>query len=341
MHGAILAQDSDSSKKPGSAYIVSGSLDMYYRYNFNNPKAYPYNNYTSFTHSSNSFELGMASVRIDHSFGKVAVTIDLGFGKRAEEFAYNDVNTLLAVKQAYLSYASSSKIKFTLGSWATHVGFELLDAYLNRTYSMSYMFSYGPFSHTGLKADISLGGKSALMVGVANPTDYRTAPSTPKSLIAQFSTGSKDDKLKAYFNFVGGKQNDYKKVVQGDVVLNYIVNEKFNLGFNGTIQSLKIDPDSAGKFNSANWEGLALYINYDPAKWFGLTLRTEYINDPDQYLGFKNVIVPTVAANFRVENLTIIPEFRFDHTGKDVFHKNDVDMTNSTGSFIFAAVYHF
>ena len=46
-----------------------------------------------------------------------------------------------------------------MGKWATHVGYELADAYLNRNYSMDYMFSYGPFSHTGLKADIGLGVK--------------------------------------------------------------------------------------------------------------------------------------------------------------------------------------
>ena len=99
-------------------------------------------------------------------------------------------------------------LKFTFGSWATHVGYELVDAYLNRNYSMSYMFSYGPFFHTGLKADISLGGKSAFMVGVTNPTDLRTATNMPKMFIGQFSTGSKDDKFKAWLNFQGGKFAD-------------------------------------------------------------------------------------------------------------------------------------
>ncbi len=33
------------------------------------------NNYTSFTNSQNSFELGMASLRADHSFGKASATI--------------------------------------------------------------------------------------------------------------------------------------------------------------------------------------------------------------------------------------------------------------------------
>jgi hypothetical protein len=282
----------------------------------------------------------MASLRADHSFGKVSATVDLGFGTRAEEFAYNDANTRFALKQAYITYAPSSKIKFTLGTWATHVGYELPDAYLNRNYSMSYMFTNGPFTHTGLKADISLGGKNALMFGVSNPTDYRSAPAMPKSIIAQFSTATKDDKLKAYFNFVGGKQNNTKKLVQGDITATYGVSNKFSIGFNGTLQSVKLK-DSTGKLTTAAWGGTALYLNVDPAGWFGLTLRVEYINDKDQYLGLKTVFAPTLSANFKINNLIIIPEIRLDNAGNAVFNKNIYAATKSTGSFVLAACYHF
>ncbi len=338
---AMLAQSTDSTMEKIANTTITGSVDGYYRYNFNNPKTYPYNSPTSFTHSSNSFELGMASIRADHSFGKVSATIDLGFGTRAEEFAYNDANTRFALKQAYVSYAPSSKIKFTLGSWATHVGYEMVDAYLNRNYCMSYMFTNGPFTHTGLKADISLGGKTALMVGISNPTDYRSAPGMPKSFIAQISTASNDDKLKAYFNFVGGKQNDYKKVVQGDVVAIYALSKQFSIGLNGTLQSVKLDTDSSGSFKQSNWQAVALYLNYDPINWLGLTLRTEYVSDKDEYLGLKKVFAPTLSANFKIDNLTIIPEFRFDNAGNAVFYKNASETTKSTGSFVLAATYHF
>ena len=336
-----FSQDSDSSGKKAAPLIITGSIDGYYRYDFNNPNLAPYNSFTSFTHSSNSFELGMASIRADHSFGKVSATIDLGFGNRAEEFAYNDGNTRLALKQLYISYAPSSTIKFTFGTWGTHVGYELLDPWLNRNYSMSYMFTNGPFTHTGLKADISVGGKSAFMVGISNETDFRSAPAVPKSFIAQFSTGSKDDKLKAYVNFVAGKQNDFKKVIQGDIVASYSVSDKFSLAVNGTLQSAKLDPDSTGNFSSYQWGGAALYLNYDPLNWFGLTLRGEYISDRDEYLGFKSVFAPTLSANFKVDNLTVIPELRFDNADNAIFYKNATETTSSTGNFILAAVYHF
>lgn len=48
---------------------ITGSVDAYYRYNFANAKAPQTseqitNNYTSFTNSQNSFELGMVSLRV-------------------------------------------------------------------------------------------------------------------------------------------------------------------------------------------------------------------------------------------------------------------------------------
>ena len=317
----VFSQGADTTAKKTSApVVITGSADGYYRYDFHNPKAAPYNSLTSFTRSGNSFELGMASLRADHSFGKVSATIDLGFGTRAEEFAYNDANTRLAIKQLYVTYAPAAAIKFTLGTWATHVGYELLDAYLNRNYSMSYMFTNGPFSHTGLKADITLGGKSAFMIGVSNPTDFRTAPGMPKSVIAQFSTGSKDNKLKAYFNFVGGKQSAFKKFAQEDIVATYAVSGKFSIGINGTLQSGKLT-DSTGRSASYAWSGAALYLNLDPVSWFGLTLRTEYINDKDEYLGLKSMFAPTLSANFKIDNLIIIPEIRLDNAGNAVFYK--------------------
>lgn len=336
-----FSQETDSAAKTTQSTTITTGVDGYYRYDFNNPKVAPYNSFTSFTRASNSFELGMASLRVDHTLGKVTATIDLGFGKRAEEFAYNDANTRFALKQLYVSYAPASVIKFTLGTWATHIGYELLDPWLNRNYSMTYMFTNGPFTHTGFKADVSLGGKSAFMVGISNPTDYRSAPAMPKSFIAQFSTVSGNDKIKAYFNFLAGRQNDYKKVVQGDIVSSVTVSDKFSIGVNGTLQSVKSDLDSTGKFTTAHWEGAALYLNIDPVDWFGLTVRGEYIRDNDGYLGLKNVFAPTLSAIFKVNNLTIIPEFRFDNAGNSIFYKNTTDTTRSTGSFVLAAVYHF
>ncbi|HSZ85798.1 MAG TPA: outer membrane beta-barrel protein [Puia sp.] len=354
----------DTTVKTPPPVTITGSVDVYYRFNFSSPPSTLTNNYTSFTNSQNSFELGMATLRADHSFGKVSATADLGFGRRAEEFSYNDPAhpTLFAVKQLFVSYQVSDKIKLTMGKWGTHIGYEVLDAYANRNYSMDYMFSFGPFFHTGLKADVTLSPTTAFMVGIANPTDFSTTSASTKVLIAQFSTGTKDGKLKAFLNYQGysGVSQDtaiapayllYKSLNQFDLVVNATVTSQFSVGLNGTVQSL--NSSTLGK--TASWWGAAAYLNFDPTATFGLTLRGEYFSDkygvkinpvdlfsdPDQSPGL-NVFDITLSGICKVgSNLTIIPELRLDNGSKNFFYKSDGTFTKSTVSAILAAVYKF
>lgn len=318
--------------------VITGSVDAYYRYNFSNPKT-TLNNYTSFTNSQNSFALGMASIKADHSFGKASATIDLGFGPRAEEFSYGDPthSTLFAVKQAYLSYAISDHFKLTMGKWATHIGYELVDAYLNRNYSMDYMFSYGPFSHTGLKADIGLGKKSNLMVGIANPSDIVITNSSRKYAIAQFSTASANDKIKAYLNYQGTYGGSFS-MSQFDLVVTGTLSSTFSIGYNGTVQSV-----TPKKVSSTSWWGSALYLNYDPTSSFGITLRGEYFDNEKAVVAAPatNIFDVTLSPNFKVGNLTIIPELRLDAGKAAIFEKADGTATKSTVTGILAATYHF
>lgn len=334
----LLAQD---STKTSPAPSITGSVDGYYRYNFNDPQGGS-NNYTSFTNSQSSFELGMASLRADHSFGKASGTIDLGFGRRAEEFSYAnpDHSSLFAIKQAYVSFAVSDKFKLTLGKWATHIGYELVDAYLNRNYSMDYMFSYGPFSHTGIKADIGLGGTSALMLGIANPSDNVTTASKTKYIIGQFSTGTSNGKLKGYLNYQGANWGSGGKVNQFDLVVTGAVSDKFNVGYNGTVFSVKPKDTS-----SSSWWGSALYLNFDPTAKTGITLRGEYFDNKKGLLAIGNapssIFDLTLSLNLKVGNLTVIPELRLDNSSEEIFTKGDGSGTKSTLTGILAATYHF
>jgi len=336
----------DSTKK--SALNITGSVDAYYRYNFQNVKDTNYattNNYTSFTNSHNSFELGMASVKAEYTTGKVTGVVDLGFGRRADEFSYNDKGGMTAIKQAYISVAASDKLKFTMGKWATHVGYELVDAYLNRNYSMSYMFSYGPFFHTGLKAEYTA-GNFGFMVGVANPTDFVTASFAKKWILGQITASAADGKVKAYLNYQGGKSNDIwqNKIHQVDLVVTGTLSDKFSVGYNGTMQSVKTKAKSSGD----SWWGSAVYLNVDPSKVFGVTLRGEYFDDKKAVSTFSgatgvgtSVFAATLSGNIRIDNLTIIPEFRLDNSKDEIFLKSSGAGVKSTGSFILAATWHF
>ena len=345
LSNVLLAQDSTKS------FAISGSVDAYYRYNFDAPSGKT-NNYTSFTNSQSSFELGMATIRADGSAlsGKVLGTADLGFGRRAEEFSYNEGTgpngflTLAAVKQLYVSYMPIKNLKFTIGKWATHIGYEVLDAYANRNYSMDYMFSVGPFSHTGLKAEYSKGAWG-FMLGVANPTDNATTISPTKTLLGQVSGGSKNGKIKGYLNYQGAFTPDFK-FNQIDLVLTGTVSSQFSIGYNGTVA---INSYSGG-IKSRNWWGSALYLNYDPTAKVGLTLRGEYLGNKDSVLtsispsilANKSVYDFTLSLNYKVGPVIIIPELRLDGADQAIFIKNDgITGTKTTVTGLLAVVYKF
>ena len=322
---SILSKaQTDSTKAPTSSTSYTIYFDGYYKNDFSKQST---NNKTSFTNSNQSLQLGMASIKLDHTKGNFTGTLDLGLGKRAQEFSYNDNGVTQSIKQAYISYAPMSGLKITAGKWATHIGYELLDAYSNRNYSMSYAFSYGPFFHTGIRADISLGGKSAMMIGFAQPTDFVSTDSPDKMLIAQFSTSSKNDVLKAFLNYQGGKDKS-----QFDLVLNGVVNSQVAINYDGTIANI------SGK----NWTSNAVYVNYDPSAKIGFTLRSEYFDDSKNAVGVgSSIFQNTFSANIHFSKLTLIPEIRFDNAKDKIFFNTNNNLNQYASNFLIAAVYKF
>ncbi len=327
------------------ALTITGSVDGYYKYDFANTSS---NAYTSFTPQHNAFSLGMASVKFEHKGDKVSAVADLGFGPRAKDFAYTDNGITAAIKQLYVSYSPAEWLKFSLGTWATHVGYELVDPQLNRNYSMSYMFTNGPFTHTGLKAEVTK-GKHGFMLGLSNATDFRIPPSgyiNKKFAIAQYSFAP-TDKIKLYLNYVGGKNPDTSETHQFDFVGTFKFSDKFNLGVNATTNNTQ-PWNGTTNTDALAWGGAALYLNFDPKPWFGLTLRGEMFNDKNQLKPYAfsskggNIFATTLSANFKKGGFTFIPEFRIDNASEQVLFTNKSGaFTKSAASFLIAAVYSF
>ena len=335
------ASNKDEKEEPKPALIITGSADVYYKYDFSKQST---NNKTSFTNAQNAFSIGMASVKFEHSTPKVSVVADLGFGTRATEFAYNDLGILAAIKQAYVSYTPVEGLKFTAGSWATHVGYELVDPQLNRNYSMSYMFTNGPFTHTGIKAEYTK-GKSGFMLGLSNPTDFRVLPSgqiNKKFVIAQYSLAASDN-VKLYANYVGGKGLDTAIINQFDIVGTATINKKSSVGLNATLnRSQAWDGNEKKSLEAQNWWGVAGYFNYDPKENFGLTLRSEFFNDEKGVKGLGTTIFAnTLSANYKVDGFILIPEIRYESAALPIYSNTSGTAASSAVSFTLAAIYKF
>lgn len=331
------SQDSTKTKDP----LLSGYADVYYQYNLNQNAT---DAKTSFTHSHNSFELGMISLKVQHAIGKVSFLGDIGLGKRAEEFSYNDKKSSVAIKQLYVTYSPVQRLKVTIGSFNTYVGYELADANLNRNYSMSYMFSYGPFFHTGVKVDFTAGANT-FMLGVFNPTDYKYAPPGSKKYIGmQWGYLPPESKFNSYLNYLGGEDTSRVRNDQLDLVMTYKISAQYSLAFDGTYSLYRKHATAARE-----WWGSALYINADFTKAFGLTLRTEYFNDDDQLKVFTDPLrfadgghiwSFTLSGKYTINALTFIPEVRMDYASGTIFTKRDKGIRSSP-TLLLAAVYSF
>ncbi len=342
-----------------SKTTFSGNADFYYRFDFANAGNAANNSLTSFTKSNDSFELGMASIKATHKEGKASVVADLGFGNRASEFTYNDPANQFMVKQLNMTYEFSDKFKITAGAFATHLGFELVDAVDNKNYSMSYAFTNGPFFNTGVKAQYT-SGKFSIMAGLTNPTDFKTAlanNTNQKTIIGQI--GYTGDSGSAFLNFNGGGTNKFFKnsitptlidridedKKQIDFVATKKVSDKFTLGLNGTYAMVKAVNTFTNSEFKGNWFSAIVYAQYGWSKVSSLAYRLEYLGDKDAIIsGVKdnNIIANTLSFNFKEGRFTFIPEVRFDMSKEEIFAKNkDLDPSKSAASILFATTYSF
>lgn len=315
-------------EEPKLPFEISGFVDVYYMAAFND-LPFP----TSFTEEFNSFSLGMVNLAVAKTSGKVGFLADIALGPRAEVANGFSGTSLSAIKQLYVTYTPVEALTFTLGNFGTHVGYEVIDAPGNVNYSTSYMFSNGPFYHTGLKMDLALSEKFGFMVGLFDDTDSKRDFVKGKHLGLQLSY--QDDASGIFLNYITGRdqeETDFQpeaKSSQIDLTATFQVAEKFGLGLNATTKQVR--HMGVGDYG---WSGAALYANYAFSDAFTLAARTEYISDTDGLImGAMNgsVMGLTLSGNIHLGSLTIIPEFRTD---------SGPEMDDIAG-FILAAVYSF
>lgn len=320
----------------------AGSADSYYKHDFSGQIDQPVS--SSFTNSSSSFQLGMASIEATHKFKKGAVFVDLGFGNRASEFSYNDQSDTFMIKQLTFAYDVSDKLKVTMGSFGTHLGYELVDAIDNKNYSMSYAFTNGPFFNTGIKAQYLL-GKFSVMAGVTNTTDFKSAidagGSTNKTFIAQL--GYVEETSIAYFNMTTGSNNPLsnKNTNQFDIVATKKLSNKCAVTINATYASITDDIDR--NLNGA-WYSVVGYASYEIRENLNMSYRIEYFDDKAALSASAingKILGNTLSLNYKSGNLTIIPEFRFDKSSQEVFLKNDLEHSKSNTYILLATTYLF
>lgn len=327
---ALFAQEEEATE--AKKFSITGSVDAYYRANLNSANSGA--NYSapgsSFANLP-GFALGMANVIASYEGEKVGFVGDLVFGPRGTDaiFAspmYSATGNI--VNQLYVYWNVSDKVTLTFGNFNTFLGYEVISPVANFNYSTSYLFSYGPFSHTGVKADFDLGSDWSLMLAVMNPTDL-----TEFNPNGKYAYGAQLGYSGQYLNFLaddGAFEIDYTG--------GFDVTEEFYLGINAAYFDGSDDTGFAGA---------ALYPQYKTSDTFTIGLRAEYFKETGDFGAIgtgvedSSVFAATLTGSATIGDLIIKPELRLDSTSEDAFLDTDGAPIGSLSSFVLAAIYSF
>lgn len=322
----VIEEEVTTPKK----FSVSGSADVYFRQNLGAPNGGEFSQApnTSFA-NQNGFAIGMANIVGTYEGEKVGAVIDLVFGPRGADAVFGSEPSANIVNQLYVYWNVSDKLTLTLGNFNTFLGYEVISPVANFNYSTSYMFSYGPFSHTGIKADYAVTDDFSLMVALMNDNDL-----TEFNPTNNYTFGAQVGYSGTYLNFLFGPQ------FQVDLTTGFDLSDAFFLGVNATYYD-----DDFGSFS-----GVAIYPQYQATESFAIGLRAEYFAEGDYGVGAiggyddngdGTAFEFTLTGSYTVGDLIIKPEFRLDSTSEDTFLDRDLDPTGSLTSFLVAAIYKF
>ena len=270
---------------------VNAFISTAYQYNSNRPTTRT-NSYRVFDFSDNSFNLDVAELVVQIAPVKpndAGFRVDFAAGNSIPQITKTQDQTAAQfdLQQAFASYIVplGSGLRFDVGKYVTHMGYEVIEGYdgYNDNYSRSILFGYAiPFTHTGVKASYAFSGKAAAMVEVVNGWDLLRDNNRSKSLGAQL-TLTPVTPLTVFLNWIGGAElenDNHTKRNVFDVVAVLKPTKTLTLGLNGDY-GIEDGTSAVNPGSDATWKGIAGYATLALTDKFSVALRGETFHDED------------------------------------------------------------
>ncbi|MGD1210484.1 MAG: porin [Candidatus Acidiferrales bacterium] len=328
---------------------LSGFVDTYYAFNFNQPHflggGSPAGNTGQFfdnntqQFSLNAIELvadkapdataggtGRAGYHIGVIYGQAAQTIN---GSPATGVFNNptDANNI-ALKEAYIDYIApiGKGLTITVGKFVTPAGNEVIETNGNWNYSRSILFYYAiPFFHFGINAKYTFNPQWSITGYIVNGWNNTQEVNTGKTygvslawtpnkywaVTENYLAGPQDD---AFFYGASGKPNDNWRQLE-DATIAYTPNAKWAFALNGDYGYGDKFGTESGNSKPVDWWGVAPYAKYSFNDKAYFAVRYEYYSDPQ---GFSLGVVPLLNTHVQegtatfAYNLTSALQTRFE-----------------------------
>ena len=319
---------------------VNGFVSATYSYNTNRP-ASGTNQFRVFDFDDNTVKVDVAELVLQKAIAKPGeagfridavaggsiprVSAAAGFFRDASGKAQD-----FDLQQAFVSYiaAVGSGLRFDVGKFVTHHGYEVIEGYdgYNDNATRSFLFGYAiPFTHTGVKAGYTFSDQLAAIVMLANGWDVVKDNNRSKSLGAQL-TFTPSKKVTVVANYMVGPERG-----DNNADARHMVN--VNARWNVTDRAVLIvdvvygsEANAVTQGQTAMWNGIVGYARFGLSDSFALILRGELFNDRD---GARTGVAQ------KLKGITLTPElkvsshflmradFRIDWSNHGVFEKKE------------------
>ena len=360
----IVAIQDDAKKNDGILKFfkdveVSGIVDGYYSYN--NNKVDMFTQGRAFDVRHNAFSLQLAKLTLNKANSKddpLGFRVDIGLGETVDRIiSVSDSSRNDATKhvlQAYASYVApiGSGLILDFGKFYTPVGAEVVETKDNYNYSRGWLFAFGPYYHTGLRAKYAFNDKVALTGFLVNGWDnlFENNVGENAGKTVGFQLGLTPNKKFALTQtYLAGpeaplanvpaisKQDNWRHIA--DTVATVYVTDKFTLLGDFVFGS---DGDNLG--NRGKWTGGAAYFKYAFNSKAAFSPRFEVFNDRDGLRTGTAQTVKDITLTQEVKvlnNLITRFEYRRDFSNQKFFTNSAGTARDNQNTFTIGVSYFF
>ncbi|MBT5027355.1 MAG: porin [Nitrospinaceae bacterium] len=361
--GLTTSAHADSALELIKDIEVHGFASSSYSYNFDQPSDKS-NRLRVYDFDDNSFKFDNAEIVLKKdaaNIGDVGFRLDMTYGFSGPQtnkagggpsvgttdVSDDDFDLQIAFVQYNAPIGNGLLIDF--GKFATHIGAEVMDGYdgWNSNFSRSFLFNYGPFTHTGVRMQYALSDTVGLLGMISNGQDNQTDTNAAKGFGGQVSWMACDN-ITLLFNYFGSAEeqvnqannsDDYRHFF--DVVADISVTNKLSLNLNYVYGT---EDNARGAGLDAQWWGFSGIARYDVNNWLSLNLRGQFFDDSD---GFRSSTVQQLASfTFTPEvrinnNMVVRAEYRHDDSSATPFIDRNTNPQDTQDTVAFNALFYF
>lgn len=302
---------------------VTGFVDGYYAYGFNNPTKKSLG-LRVFDADHNSFSVALAEIAFEKkpvAGSPVGFRTDLDFGPAADisnSLEPGDTSILKNVQQAYVSWLPDPKVQVDFGKFVTFIGAEVVESKDNFNYTRSFQFGWAiPIYHAGARATITANDKVTLAAYLVNGWNDVKDNNSAKTFGGQVTLKPSGKVTIVGGTLIGKEGAATDTRFLGDGIVTVTPTSKLTLVANYDY----------GKEGSAKWQALSGYAKLQVNDTVAFSPRIEWLDDKDSFMtGTSQTLMSyTLTGEVKLSgSLLTRVDVRVDHSDK-AFFASDTD----------------